>query len=55
MDVMLLRGMLAYNLLRIFFDRNLKPVIRDRVTRLHICQLITADFYAAGMSSTVPS
>lgn len=54
MDVILLLGMLAYNLLRFFYDRNLKPAIRDRVTRLHICQLITADLYAAAASSAVP-
>ena len=38
--------MLAFNLLRIFCHQNLKPAVRDRVTRLHICQRITADLYA---------
>ena len=36
MEVMVLLGMLAYNLLRFFYDRNLKPAVRDRATRLHL-------------------
>jgi len=54
MDVMLLLGIMAYNLLRVFYERNLKPAIRDRVTRLHICQLITADLYAAARAGVPP-
>lgn len=47
MEVMLLFGMLAMNLLRFFYDRALKPAVRDRATRKTIYREITACLYVA--------
>lgn len=54
MEVILLLGMLAYNLLRVFYARNLKPAVRKQVSRLCICNRITADLYAVAASSRAP-
>ena len=54
MEVILLLGMLAYNLLRVFYARNLKPAVRQRVSRLCICNRITADLYAVAANSRAP-
>lgn len=54
MEVMLLLGMLALNLLRVFVDRNLKPAVRGRVTRLTIYRRITACLYVAEASPRAP-
>lgn len=54
MEVMLLLGMLAYNLLRVFHRRNLKPAVRERVSRLAIYREVTACLYAATAKSRSP-
>ena len=54
MEVMLLLVMLASNLLHVFYDRNLKPALRNRHTLQHVGQLITADLYAASPSARAP-
>jgi len=46
MEVMLLLAMIAYNLLHVFYARNLKPAVRSRATLQHIARQITADIYA---------
>jgi hypothetical protein len=39
--------MLSFNLFQAFFARNLKPVLRRKVTRVHIAERIKAELYAA--------
>lgn len=39
--------MLAYNLFRAFFLRNLKPEFRKRISMLHVARLILAELYSA--------
>jgi len=45
MEVMLLLVMLAYNLLHVFYDRNLKPAVRHRFSMQHIGREVTAEIY----------
>ena len=54
MEVILLLGMLTYNLLRVFYARNLKPALRDRFTRLHICERIRTGLYVVETNSPLP-
>ena len=54
MEVMLLLVMLAYNLLHIFYARNLKPAVRRRASLQHIGREITAELYAAAPHSRAP-
>lgn len=54
MEVMLLLGMLVYNIFRVFYDRNLKPTVRARATRRTIYRQITACVYAVETGARAP-
>jgi hypothetical protein len=54
MEVMLLLGMLAYNLLRVFYRRSLKPAVRACISRLAVYREITACLYATAPTSRAP-
>ncbi len=54
MEVMLLLMMVAYNLLHVFYDRDLKPAVRKRHTLKHIGSEIQADIYATASNSRAP-
>lgn len=54
MEVMLLLVMLAYNLLHIFYDRNLKPAVRQRLSLQHIGREVTAEIYITIPPSRAP-
>jgi hypothetical protein len=45
MLVFWLMTMIAYNLFQAFFFRNLKPVLRSAITKLHIARLISSELY----------
>lgn len=40
-----LMGMVAYNLFHAFFNRNLKPIFRRRISMIHLARLITTALY----------
>jgi hypothetical protein len=49
-----LMSMLAYNVFRAFFLRNLKSVIRAGKTMLHFARLVASELYACSAASGVP-
>jgi hypothetical protein len=55
MLVMLLLAMIAYNLLHVFYARNIKPELRRRASFQHITRQITADLYAPRSPRTAPT
>jgi len=40
-----LMGMVAYNLFHTFFYRNIKPILRRRISMIHLARLITSELY----------
>lgn len=47
MEIMLLLVMLAFDLLHLFYDRNLKPALRKRVSLQHVGREVTAGLYVS--------
>jgi hypothetical protein len=54
MLVMLLLVLLAFNLLHVFYDRNLKPAVRARATLQHVGRQITAELYTEAARPRAP-
>lgn len=54
MEVMLLLAFLAFNLLHVFFDRNLQPEVRARASLQHVGRQVTAELYAEVARSRAP-
>ena len=52
MQVTLLLAMIAYNLLHVFYARNLKPAVRRRATLQHVGRQISADLYVCAFAPT---
>lgn len=55
MEVMLLLLMLAFNLLHLFYDRNLQPAMRRRATLQHIAREIMASLHASHPQPRAPT
>jgi len=49
-----LMSMVAYNLFRSFFNRNLKAVVRRGRSMLHFARMVAADLYSAYVPTGVP-
>ena len=55
MLVMLLLVMIAYNLLHVFYARNLKPVLRRRSSFQHVARQVATDLYLLTPAARAPT